>query len=69
MRAVRFRSAHNPFSESPAVFNPARRGSAPPSRCRRFRVPRWSGEEGGLMPYSARYVELFRMPVLYVDKS
>jgi len=32
-------------------------------------VPRWFAEEhGGLMSYSARYVELFRKAAVYVDK-
>jgi putative ABC transport system substrate-binding protein len=31
-------------------------------------VPRWFAEEGGLMSYSARYVELFREAAVYVDK-
>jgi putative ABC transport system substrate-binding protein len=31
-------------------------------------VPRWFAEEGGLMAYSAVYVELFRKAALYVDK-
>ncbi len=31
-------------------------------------VPRWFAEEGGLMSYSAVYVELFRKAALYVDK-
>jgi putative tryptophan/tyrosine transport system substrate-binding protein len=31
-------------------------------------VPRWFVEEGGLMSYSARYVELFREAAVYVDK-
>ncbi|MFZ2139380.1 MAG: ABC transporter substrate-binding protein, partial [Xanthobacteraceae bacterium] len=31
-------------------------------------VPRWFAEEGGLMSYSARYVELFREAAVFVDK-
>jgi putative ABC transport system substrate-binding protein len=31
-------------------------------------VPRWFAEEGGLMSYSARYVDLFRKAAVYVDK-
>jgi putative ABC transport system substrate-binding protein len=31
-------------------------------------VPRWFAEEGGLMSYSAKYVELFRQAAVYVDK-
>jgi putative tryptophan/tyrosine transport system substrate-binding protein len=31
-------------------------------------VPRWFVEEGGLMSYSAIYVELFRKAAVYVDK-
>jgi putative ABC transport system substrate-binding protein len=31
-------------------------------------VPRWFAEEGGLMSYSAVYVELFRKAAVYVDK-
>jgi putative ABC transport system substrate-binding protein len=31
-------------------------------------VPRWFVEEGGLMSYSARYVDLFRKAAVYVDK-
>jgi putative ABC transport system substrate-binding protein len=31
-------------------------------------VPRWFAEQGGLMSYSARYVELFRKAAVYVDK-
>jgi putative tryptophan/tyrosine transport system substrate-binding protein len=31
-------------------------------------VPRWFAEEGGLMSYSARYVDLFRKAAMYVDK-
>src|SRR4030095_11851459 len=31
-------------------------------------VPRWFAEEGGLMAYSAVYVELFRKAAVYVDK-
>src|SRR3989440_634044 len=31
-------------------------------------VPRWFAEEGGLMSYSAKYVELFRKAAVYVDK-
>ena len=31
-------------------------------------VPRWFVEEGGLMSYSAKYVELFRKAAVYVDK-
>jgi ABC-type uncharacterized transport system substrate-binding protein len=31
-------------------------------------VPRWFVEEGGLMAYSAVYVELFRKAAVYVDK-
>jgi putative ABC transport system substrate-binding protein len=31
-------------------------------------VPRWFAEEGGLMAYSARYVELFREAAVFVDK-
>jgi putative ABC transport system substrate-binding protein len=31
-------------------------------------VPRWFAEEGGLMSYSAKYVELFRHAAVYVDK-
>src|SRR3984893_4313513 len=31
-------------------------------------VPRWFAAEGGLMPYSARYVELFREAAVFVDK-
>ena len=31
-------------------------------------VPRWFVEEGGLMAYSATYVELFRKAAVYVDK-
>src|SRR5207245_11573044 len=31
-------------------------------------VPRWFVEEGGLMSYSAIYVELFRKAAGYVDK-
>jgi len=33
-----------------------------------FSVPRWFAEEGGLMSYSAKYVELFRKAAVYVDK-
>jgi putative tryptophan/tyrosine transport system substrate-binding protein len=34
-----------------------------------FSVPRWFAEEqGGLMSYSARYVDLFRKAAVYVDK-
>jgi putative ABC transport system substrate-binding protein len=31
-------------------------------------MPRWFVEEGGLMSYSAIYVELFRKAAVYVDK-
>jgi putative ABC transport system substrate-binding protein len=31
-------------------------------------VPRWFAEEGGLMSYSPRYVELFREAAVFVDK-
>ena len=31
-------------------------------------VPRWFAEQGGLMSYSARYVDLFRKAAVYVDK-
>jgi putative ABC transport system substrate-binding protein len=31
-------------------------------------VPRWFVEEGGLMSYSANYVDLFRKAAVYVDK-
>ena len=31
-------------------------------------VPRWFAEEGGLMSYSPRYVDLFRKAAVYVDK-
>src|ERR1700676_4012563 len=31
-------------------------------------VPRWFAEGGGLMSYSARYVDLFRKAAVYVDK-
>jgi len=31
-------------------------------------VPRWFAEEGGLMSYSARYVDLFRKAAVYVDQ-
>jgi putative tryptophan/tyrosine transport system substrate-binding protein len=31
-------------------------------------VPRWFAEQGGLMSYSAKYVELFRKAAVYVDK-
>src|ERR1700745_844116 len=31
-------------------------------------VPRWFVEEGGLMSYSAKYVELFHKAAVYVDK-
>ena len=31
-------------------------------------VPRWFAAEGGLMSYSARYVDLFRKAATYVDK-
>ena len=31
-------------------------------------VPRWFAEEGGLMAYSPRYVDLFRKAAVYVDK-
>jgi putative tryptophan/tyrosine transport system substrate-binding protein len=31
-------------------------------------VPRWFAEEGGLMSYSPRYVELFRKAAVYVDR-
>ena len=31
-------------------------------------VPRWFAEEGGLMSYSPKYVELFRRAAAYVDK-
>jgi putative tryptophan/tyrosine transport system substrate-binding protein len=31
-------------------------------------VPRWFAEEGGLMSYSAKYVELFHKAAVYVDK-
>jgi putative tryptophan/tyrosine transport system substrate-binding protein len=31
-------------------------------------LPRWFAEEGGLMAYSARYVDLFRKAAVYVDK-
>jgi putative ABC transport system substrate-binding protein len=31
-------------------------------------VPRWFAEDGGLMAYSARYVDLFRKAAVYVDK-
>ena len=30
-------------------------------------VPRWFAEEGGLMSYSPRYVDLFRKAAVYVD--
>jgi ABC-type uncharacterized transport system substrate-binding protein len=31
-------------------------------------VPRWFAEQGGLMAYSPRYVDLFRKAAVYVDK-
>ena len=31
-------------------------------------VPRWFAEEGGLMSYSPRYIDLFRKAAVYVDK-
>ena len=31
-------------------------------------VPRWFAEQGGLLSYSAKYVELFRQAAVYVDK-
>jgi putative ABC transport system substrate-binding protein len=31
-------------------------------------VSRWFAEEGGLMAYSARYIDLFRKAAVYVDK-
>jgi putative ABC transport system substrate-binding protein len=31
-------------------------------------VPRWFAEEGGLMSYSPRFVDLFRKAAVYVDK-
>jgi len=31
-------------------------------------VPRWFAEQGGLLSYSAKYVELFRHAAVYVDK-
>jgi putative ABC transport system substrate-binding protein len=31
-------------------------------------VPRWFAEEGGLMSYSPRYVDLYRQAASYVDK-
>jgi putative ABC transport system substrate-binding protein len=31
-------------------------------------VPRWFAEQGGLMSYSAKYVELFRKAAVYVDR-
>jgi len=31
-------------------------------------VPRWFAEDGGLMAYSPRYVDLFRKAAVYVDK-
>jgi putative ABC transport system substrate-binding protein len=31
-------------------------------------VPRWFAEEGGLMSYSPRYVDLYRKAAVYVDK-
>jgi putative ABC transport system substrate-binding protein len=31
-------------------------------------VPRWFAEQGGVMSYSARYVDLFRKAAVYVDK-
>jgi len=33
-----------------------------------FSVPRWFAEQGGLLSYSAKYVELFRKAAVYVDK-
>jgi putative ABC transport system substrate-binding protein len=52
----------------PSSFNPACRANAN-HRVPAVSVPRWfAAEEGGLMSYSARYVDLFRKAALYADK-